>query len=263
MRRVIARVLVWIGLLVAAPAAWAQTPPPPKEPIPPVTEADREAAFPKGLQGHSMGSGVINFMVLFDQLEWQGKSNGGLGLSNRTWIGGDVNRLWLRLEGQSKKSRLGDASVEALWGHSFARWWDVVAGVRHDSPGPGRTWAAVGIQGLAPYWFEVEGTAYIGEGGRTSLRLEVEYEMLLTNRLILQPRIEANLFGKPDSARGLGSGLSSLDSGFRLRYEIRPELAPYVGVTWDRKLFGTADLARAGGEAAFRGRLTFGLRTWF
>jgi copper resistance protein B len=102
--------------------------------------------------------------------------------------------------------------------------------VRQDfRPGDPQTWAAVGIQGLAPYWFEVEATGYVGAGGRTAAKLEVEYELLFTNRLILQPLVELELYGKSDPERGIGRGLSSLETGLRLRYEIRREFAPYVG----------------------------------
>lgn len=130
-------------------------------------------------------------------------------------------------------------------------------------PGPARTWAAVGIQGLAPYWFELEATAYIGESGRTHLRFETEYELLLTNRLILQPQVEREIYGKSDPERHIGTGLSSRDTGLRLRYEFRREFAPCVGVTWSRKFFGTADLAEAAGEDTSAARLAVGVRVWF
>ena len=235
-----------------------------KEPIPPVTEEDRAAAFPSGLEGHAVGAGAVNFMVLFDQLEWQDARNGGAGWKNKSWIGGDINRFWLRTEGEAENGRVENAFATALWGRSFARWWDFVAGVRQDvRPGPAQTWAAIGIQGLAPYWFDVEATAYVGAGGRTHMRLEVEYELLMTNRLILQPLVEAEVYGKADRDRGIGAGLTSIETGLRLRYELRRELAPYVGVTWGRKFFGTADLAREAGKEVSSGRLVFGLRTWF
>jgi copper resistance protein B len=236
----------------------------PKEPIPPITDADRAAAFPAGLDGHEVHDQAINFMVLFDQLEWRGRSNGGLSWENTTWIGGDINRLWLRVEGEAERGRVEHASGELLWGRSVSRWWDVVAGISHDRPGPAaRTWAAIGLQGLAPQWFEVEVTGYVGPGGRTRLRAEVEYEVLITNRWILQPLIEADLYGKADPARGIGAGLSSLETGARLRYVISPELAPYIGLTWERALFGTADLARAHGDRPGRTRFTVGVRAWF
>lgn len=236
----------------------------PSTPIPPVTEADREAAFPAGLDGHRVHDDAINFMVLFDQTEWHGRGAGSASWSNRSWVGGDINRLWLRTEGETEDGRVDAASVDVLWGHSFSRWWDVVAGARQEArPGPGRTWAAIGLQGLAPYWFEVEATGYLGEGGRTQLKLEVEYEVLLSQRWILQPLVEVDVFGKSDPARGIGAGVSSLETGLRLRYEWRREVAPYVGLTWNRKFFGTADLARDQGHDVGRGRLTFGLRTWF
>jgi copper resistance protein B len=121
----------------------------------------------------------------------------------------------------------------------------------------------VGIQGLAPYWFEVEATAYLSASGHTHFRFETEYELLLTNRLVLQPLVEAEIYGKADPERGIGAGLSSVDAGLRLRYEIRRELAPYVGVTWHRKFFGTADLAETAGEETGGARLTLGARIWF
>jgi copper resistance protein B len=258
--------------LFAAPAGVAAQPPPqqnaaaqqPKEPIPPITEADRKAAFPADVEGHTVHDRKVNYFVLFDRVEWQGTGSGGATLENTTWIGGDINRIWLRLDADSEEGRLEHASVDALWGRSFSRWWDVVAGVRQDvRPGDPQTWVAVGIQGLAPYWFEVEATGYLGAGGRTRAQFEVEYDLLLTNRLILQPVVELELHGKRDPERGIGAGLSSLETGLRLRYEIRRELAPYIGLTWDRKLFGTADLARAEGEDVGGARLAFGLRTWF
>jgi copper resistance protein B len=236
----------------------------PREPIPPLTDADRAAAFPQELEGHTVHDSTLRSFVLFDQLEWRGDDSGGFNLENTSWFGGDVNRLWIRAEGESEDGRVDKAIVHALYGRSFSRWWDVVAGVRQDfRPGDAQTWAAVGIQGLAPYWFEVEATGYVGVGGRTHALLEVEYDLLLTNRLILQPVVELELHGKADPERGIGAGLSTIESGLRLRYEIRREFAPYIGITWDWKLFGTADLARERGEHTGATRVAVGLRTWF
>jgi copper resistance protein B len=236
----------------------------PKESIPPITDADRAAAFPQAMEGHTVHDQKWSYFALFEQLEWQGAEAGGVKLENTTWIGGDIDRVWLRAEAESGSGRVESASVHALWGRSFSRWWDVVAGIRQDvRPGDPQTWAAVGIQGLAPYWFEVEATAYIGADARTRVNLEAEYDLLLTNRLVLQPVIEADIYGKSDPARGIGAGLSAIETGLRLRYEIRRELAPYVGVTWHRSFFGTADRARAEGEDAGGARFAVGLRTWF
>jgi copper resistance protein B len=236
----------------------------PKEPIPPLTDADRRAAFPPGLEGHATHEGGISTFVLFDQLEWQGGERGGISIDNKTWIGGDINRLWLRAEGESSDGRPENSQVHALYGRSIARWWDLVIGLRQDfRPGPSQAWFAIGIQGLAPQWFEVEATAYVGRAGRTHARFEVEYELLLTNRLILQPLLELEVYGKNDPQRGIGAGLSSIDGGLRLRYEFRRELAPYVGVVWHRAFFGSADYARADGAEVATTRAVVGLRTWF
>lgn len=232
--------------------------------LPPITDADRAAAFPE-VEGHTVHDESINYLVLFDQLEWQAADGGGLASwDNRGWVGRDRDRLWFRTEGERTDERLESAEAHLLYGRLVATWWDLVVGVRHDfGPGPDRTWGAIGLQGLAPYWFEVEATAYIGEGGRTQLRLETEYELLLTNRVVLQPLVEVDLYGKADPERGIGSGLSDMDLGLRLRYEIRRELAPYVGVVWSRKFFGTADRVREAGEDPQDVRLAVGARLWF
>lgn len=233
--------------------------------IPPITDEDRAAAFPQLNGQHTVHDDAVHYYVLFDQLEWQTGDGVTAGSwDNRSWIGRDVNRFWFRTEGEAEDGDLAEAQAHALFGRSIHPWWDIVVGVRQDfSPGPQRTWAAVGIQGLAPYWFEVEATAYIGEAGRTHFRVETEYELLFTNRLILQPLVELEIYGKSDPERGIGAGLSSGEAGLRLRYEFRREFAPYVGVTWNRKFFGTADFAEAAGEDTAGARLALGVRVWF
>ena len=236
----------------------------PKDPVPPLTDADRAAAFPPNLSGHAVHDRTINYMVLFDQVEWQGPSTGGANWENTSWVGGDLSRLWLRTEGESDGGRLDSLFVDALWGRPFSRWWDFVAGVRQDfRPGDPQTWVGAGVQGLAPYWFEIEATGYVGGSGRTHARVEVEYELLLTNRLILQPLVELEMYGQSDPERGIGAGISTLESGLRLRYELRREFAPYIGITWDRKFFKTADFARSEGEKVGETRLAVGVRFWF
>lgn len=231
--------------------------------LPPPTAAELAAAFPQ-VDGHTVHDRAVHTFVLLDRLEWQPGASDELSWEVRGWVGGDVTRLWFRSEGETTSDTLHDAEVHAMAGRAFARWWEVVAGVRQDvRPGPAQTWAAFGVQGLAPYWFEVEATAYIGGGGRTQFRVETEYDLLLTNRLMLQPTLEANLFGRADPTRGIGAGLSTIDAGLRLRYEIRREFAPYVGISWSRKLAGTADLARAAGEDTGGTRLAMGVRLWY
>jgi copper resistance protein B len=227
--------------------------------IPPLTDEDRRAAFPD-VKGHAVHDNAVNYFVLFDQLEWQtGGGENGLNLDGRGWVGRDRDRLWFRAEGDGN-----EAQTHVMYGRQFARWWDVVAGVRQDfRPGSPQTWAAVGVQGLAPYWFEIEATGYVGASGRTRARFEVEYELRFTNRLVLQPLFEAEVAGKSDPERGIGAGLSTTDLGFRLRYEFRREIAPYAGVTWSNKWGKTADFAEAAGEDSGGARFVTGLRVWF
>lgn len=182
----------------------------------------------------------------------------------QAWFGRTYDRLVLKAEGEIADGDVEEARTELLWGHAIAAFWDAQLGVRHDAgTGPDRSWLAFGVQGLAPYWFDAEATAYLGGNGRTALRAEAEYDLLLTQRLVLQPRAEANLHGRDDAARGLGSGLSDLAAGLRLRYEFRREFAPYVGVERSRIFGGTKDLARAAGRDAGGTHWVAGVRFWF
>lgn len=234
----------------------------------PVTPEDREAAFPDlGPMDMRamMDEDPFNRSVLFDQLESQDADDGSaLSWDFRGWVGRNRDRLWIRSEGERESGFTERAEVQLLYGRPIARWWDVVAGAREDfEPGPSRTWAAFGIQGLAPYQFELGLTGFVGEGGRSAARFEAEYEFLITNRLILQPLVELNWYGESDAERRIGSGLSSGESGLRLRYEVRRELAPYIGLTRERSYGRTADLARADGLATRDTRWVVGVRLWF
>ena len=180
------------------------------------------------------------------------------------WYGRDYNRVVIKAEGEANDGRLQEARTELLWSHAVATYWNAQLGMRYDSGiGPDRGWLAFGLQGLAPYWFEVDTAVYVSEAGHAALRLDVEYELLLTQRLILQPRIEANFYGKRDAERGVGTGLSNLTTGVRLRYEIRRAFTPYVGIEWAAKYGDTADFARAAGEDDKQTRLVAGLRLMF
>ena len=238
--------------------------PPQVTPVPPVTQADRDAAFPDVHAHHLHGTSIQSYWLL-DRLEVSDADNGtALGWEAMAWVGGDIQRIWLRSEGEAVDGRIEHGDLEVLYGRSVRPWWDVLAGVRQDvGEGPSRTWAAFGVQGLSPYKFEVAATAYIGQGGRTALRAEAEYDTLLTNRLILQWRAEANAYGKADPLAGIGSGLSTVEFGARLRYEITRQFAPYFGVEHDRAFGNTADLRRNAGHDAGDTRVVAGVRVWF
>ncbi|MFT4257941.1 MAG: copper resistance protein B [Pseudoxanthomonas sp.] len=236
----------------------------PREPIPVLTDADRAAAFPPLKHAHSHGSGIHSLM-LFNRLEaWDANPGNGQAWEGSAWIGGDVQRLWLRSEGDREHGRTSSANLEALYGRSLDAWWDVVAGVRHDfRPADSRTWAALGVRGIAPYRFEVGVTGYLGESGHTAASVEIEYDVLFTNRLILQPLLEARLNGKDDPLRHAGYGLSGIEAGLRLRYEINRRFAPYIGVAHERSFGKTADYLRNDGEATRETRWLAGVRVWF
>lgn len=236
----------------------------PITPIPAVTDADRAAAFPV-LHRPMEHAPEINRYVVFNRLEsWDAKPGSGQAWEGLAWVGSDLNRVWLRTEGERIGGKTEAADLEVFYGRSVSTWWDVLAGIKHDfNPGDSQTWAAFGVQGLAPMKFDVKATAYIGESGQTAANVEAEYELLLTNRLILQPLVEITAFGKDDPQRGVGSGFSSVEAGIRVRYEIDRRFAPYVGIVHERTFGNTADVRRADGEDTRDTRLVAGVRIWF
>ena len=236
----------------------------PREPIPIVTDADRAAAVPP-VGGHTVHDNSIQHYVLFDRLEgWKADTGADQEWEGKAWIGTDLNRVWLRSEGQRLDNKTQEADLEVLYGHSVAAWWDVVAGVRHDfKPGASQDFAAIGVMGMTPYKYDVEATAYIGQGGQTSARLQASYDALFTGRLILQSLVEVNLFGQNDARRGIGSGLSTLETGYRLRYELTRRFAPYIGIVQERAFGKTADFRREEGIPTKDTRLVAGVRIWF
>ena len=204
-------------------------------------------------------------MGILDQLEMRDTSGDNtLSWDAQGWIGKDLQKLWVKIEGERAGGDTAESELQFLYSKAIARYWEFQVGVRHDfEPSPSQSWAVIGVQGLAPYFFEIDIALFIGDSGRTALRFESEYELLLTQRLILRPEVEVNFYGQDDVNIGIGSGLSDLEFGLRLRYEIRREFAPYIGVNWSRLFGNTKDFARIAGESTSDTQLVIGLRVWF
>ena len=236
---------------------------------------DAETQSPPGIVGKNWLEPVEDHMrfhsLLVNQLEYRmNEGDDTLGWDAVGWYGGDYNRLWIKTEGEWRTSgeRGGDAEVQALYGHLIAPFWDFQAGLRYDQfSGAGfdrsRGFAVIGLQGLTPYRFEVEPTLFISQDGDVSARLTATYDLLLTQRLILQPRLDFDAAVQSAEKFGVGEGVNSLGLGLRLRYEIAREFAPYIGVQWLKRFGETADLSRRGGGRADEVALVFGVRLWF
>ncbi|MDD5271285.1 MAG: copper resistance protein B [Methylovulum sp.] len=207
------------------------------------SRAPKDARDPNAYaDGYDFGPGIAHShkeepqlaALLVDRLE--GLGNGPHSLMTydwQAWYGKTNDRTVVRAEGNIDAGQFTEARNELLWGHALTPYWDSQLGVRYDTgAGPERGWFTFGLQGITPYWLYIEATAYIGEQGRAAFRFESEYDVLITQRLILQPRIEANIYSQRDIGRGISQGLSDFESGLRLRYEIRREFAPYIGVEW-------------------------------
>ncbi|MDO9318623.1 MAG: copper resistance protein B [Gammaproteobacteria bacterium] len=201
--------------------------------------------------------------IVIDQLERADGDDEATLYDLQAWISQGYQRVTLKAEGDIEERALEESRTELLWSRALSPYWDTQLGVRHDTGAkPDQSWLALGVQGLAPYWFEIDATAYLGSGGQTSLRLDTEYELLLTQQLILQPAAELNLYGKSDTARGVGSGLSDVTLGLRLRYEFTRQFAPYVGVEWTGKYGDSKKFTRVAGEKSSDTRWVAGVRFW-
>jgi copper resistance protein B len=201
-----------------------------------------------------------------DRLEYQtAEGDEKLLWDVQAWAGSDDNKLWLKSEGTwlIDPEEFEEAETELFYSRNVARFWDLQIGIRHDfKPDPDRTFAALGVEGMAPYWFEVEATAYLSEDGDISAGFEAEYDLLLSQRLILQPRFETRVALQEVEKYGVGQGINDIELGARLRYEIRRKFAPYIGISWSRKLGETADLAQDEGEDTSVISFVAGLRVW-
>ena len=187
-------------------------------------------------------------------------------LDGQAWVGSSTNKLWFKGESGRKSGDLFDSNLEAYYSHAIAAYWDAQIGVRRDfseNNKPARNWLGFSFQGLAPYKFETDVTGYVGTSGRTAMRVRGGYNVLITQRLIFWPEVELNLYGKDDSERSLGKGLADSRLTLRLRYDIRRELAPYIGVQWTKLYSDTADYARESGEAINDVQLVVGVRMWW
>jgi len=225
----------------------------------------------RGMAGWEETDEMTVSKIIADQAEYRFNNNGKntVRWDMQGWRGTDYNKLWVKFEGDHEPgTRSGNLELQTLYSHSVSAFWDFQIGGRYDrfySPGlvNDRFLAVIGFQGLAPYWFDVEPALFVSDKGDISARVTATYDLLFTQRLILQPRLEVNAALTEAAQFGVGKGLNDVQLGLRLRYEIRREFAPYLGVAWQRQFGTTANLARAGGESVSNVSLIAGLRWWF
>lgn len=210
--------------------------------------------------------GFTGSMILFNLAEYQARAGtDGYRWEGEGWFGGDINRFVVKTEGEGEvRGPLEKAEVQALYSRAIGPWWNLQAGVRHDiRPEPQRTYATVGIEGLAPYWFKAAGALFLSNKGELRGRIEGFYDQRITQRLILQPRAEIEASAQSIPEIGVGAGLTDIELGLRLRYEIAREFAPYIGVEWAGKVGETARFARDAGDRTSATSFVAGIRFWF
>ena len=204
--------------------------------------------------------------VLLDEFEWRGNgavNNNAFRWDGQGWIGDDMNRLWLKSEGLFENGRATDGDQEALYSRPLLTYFDAQIGVRYDlDSNPGQTWGAVGLEGLAPYFFHFEPTFYFNNRAVAG-RVQGSYDLRITQRLIVQPQFEINFYSRSNPSRGTGSGLSDLDSGIRLRYEINRKFAPYIGFVYSETYGRAAHFTRVEGGKVHDPRIAVGIRWWY
>jgi copper resistance protein B len=214
----------------------------------------------------AMHGDVRSWRVLVDQAEARIQDGrNGWYLNGEAWYGGDIDRVGLKVEGEGAFGRRAEqAEVQALWSHAVNPWFNLQAGLRYDlRPDPERGWVTAGVQGLAPYWIEVDAALFLSNRGELTARAEGEYDLRLTQKWILQPRVEVDLSAQDIPALHIGAGLSSAEAGLRLRYQVVPEFAPYLGLAYQRAFGDTAGFRRSAGERTRGWSLALGIRAWF
>jgi copper resistance protein B len=245
------------GTLAARPAEAQSSLPNAPEPVP-----SKHSAWPPAVKDNTVFK-----HVLFDQLEDRASTSGNLlRWDAQGWIGTDMNRLWVKSEGFAGNGGVSDGDNEVLYDRPIPhmRYFDAQAGVRADlDSGPSRVWAAVGVEGLSPYFFDFEPTLYIRDGGNIAGRINGSWDLYVTQRWVVQPQAELNFYSKDDPARQTGSGLSDIDAGIRVRYQVTRKINPYIGWAYDGKYGNSAVYTRKAGEATSNSSFVFGLRVWY
>lgn len=223
------------------------------------------AIFPSAIAFAHEGDDPTLAKIMIDQLEWRSADEANpYVLEAQGWIGKDLHKLWIKTDVERVDGEIEEAEVQALYSHAIAPFWDFQVGVRQDlKPEPDRNWGVIGVQGLAPYFFEIDAALFVGESGDTALRLSAEYEWMLTQKWVLSPEVTVNFYGQNNAEYGTGSGLSDAQAGLRLRYEIRREFAPYIGVNWQHSFGNTADFMQEHGEVTADTQWVAGIRAWF
>ena len=223
-----------------------------------MAQSRKELAYEVGGMGYSL------VMLDLAEVGFQ-KGRETYRFEGEAFIGGNINRFGVKFEGEGAfGGRLDDLELQALYSRAIAPYWNLQAGVRHDiKPDPSRTYLVAGVEGIAPYWFKVNAATFLSNKGELRARVEASYDQRITQSLILQPRIEANLSFQDIPAIGVGSGLTDFEAGLRLRYEIKQEIAPYIGVEWRKQAGATARFARIAGEDPDTVSLVAGIRIWF
>lgn len=220
--------------------------------------------LPASLFAAGMEDDPLLAMLVVEQLELRADREDPIAWDAEGWVGKDLHKLRVKTEGESADGRVEEMEVQALYSPAVAPFWDLQLGWKHDvRPRPHRDWLVLGIKGLAPYYIDIDASLFLGDSGRTGARLQAEYELMLTQKWVLVPEIELNLFGKNDPETGNGSGLSDLEAGLRLHYGMRREFAPYIGMHWSRLFGNTSDYAREEGESTEDMQMVLGVRFWF
>lgn len=258
--------LLWAGPALAQEAEIPQTagPPAPGDHLADKFYDPAAMAAARRVLAEEHG-GSVHSKLMANLLEYQARSGSdGYRWQGEGWYGGDIDRFVAKTEGEGDvRHGLERAEVQALYSRAVGPYFDLQAGVRQDMAPRGRTYLTVGTEGLLPYWFRVSAAVFVSTKGEVLGRLEGTYDLRLTQRLILQPRVELNLSAQNTRETRTGAGLADAELGLRLRYEIRREFAPYVGVSFERSLGRTADYARAAGERASATSFVAGVRAWF
>jgi len=280
--RQVSRTILTLSLVTASVMAgaqgWAQDAPVshgdrrPDSPQPSKPWSQAERYFDSGemadarAKAQASHGGMTNLFLMADRFEarihdgetvllWDGQG----------WYGGDIHKVWFKTEGEYafEDDAFEEFEVQALWSRAISTYFDFQAGLRYDLEPEDLFHGVIGIQGLAPHWWEVDAAAFVSDQGDVTARIEAENDLRLTQRLILQPRLEIELAAQDIPERDIGAGLSKLDAGLRLRYEIRREFAPYVGVEWERNFGETAGRIEAAGGNPDQTVFVVGLRVWF